>query len=102
MRIDASACAASSVSETGKTVRMRSGLTLVPATSFTSTAGMYLISLSAQISAVQQLNRTLCEIRRRYGKATRDLVPLTMEYGAGDGMTDVCVEPERDDPARPI
>ncbi len=61
-------------------VRLRSGLALIPASNAMIAARPQSLPLSAEIKPAEQLNRTLCEISREFGAATRDLVALEMEY----------------------
>ena len=64
-------------------VRLRSGLVLMARP---ATEPLPSVPLAAAAKPVQQLDRTLCEIARRYGDARREWVMQEMEYpdpGAG-------------------
>lgn len=71
------------VAASGEPVRLRSGLLLVPAPA-AHAGGAYRIPLPSGAEPARQLAHTLCDIRRRYGAATRDLVTLIVEYEAAD------------------
>lgn len=66
-------------------VRMRSGLTLEPA-SPAAHGNAYRVRLAADTLPATQLRSTLIDIAQRYGHATRKLVELTMEYDARGGF----------------
>lgn len=64
----------------GSPVRLRSGLALIAAPGAVVPADAQSLQLAAEVKPAQQLDRTLCEIAREYGAATRDWVALEMEY----------------------
>ncbi len=79
------------VAESTGPVRLRSGLALIPAPDTAMAApGPGSLSLQAEIRPAEQLDRTLCEIGRKYGAATRDLVALEMEYQMGGKAAGDC------------
>jgi hypothetical protein len=75
----------SAVSPVGP-VTLRSGLVLLAQPAKENTPR---VPLTADLKPMQQLNRTLCEIARRYGASRREWVMLEMEY-AGTTASD-CV-----------
>ncbi|WP_263769396.1 DJ-1/PfpI family protein [Propionivibrio soli] len=58
-------------------VKLRSGLALVTQP---ATEGKRRVALTASLTPMKQLNRTLCEIGERYGASRREWVMLEMEY----------------------
>jgi hypothetical protein len=60
-------------------VKLKSGLVLVAQPA----AGKPGVELGADATPVRQLDRTLCEIDRRFGAASREVVATELEYPAG-------------------
>jgi hypothetical protein len=65
-------------------VRLRSGLTFEAQPKSPQSPRL---PLSPSVNPVQQLDRTLCEIERRFGAARRDWVMLEVEYA---GTAEAC------------
>ena len=65
---------------TGDRVTLRSGLVLRAAPA----AGAAPLPLDPALKPMQQLDRTLCEIRERFGASRHEWVLLEMEYPGGD------------------
>jgi putative intracellular protease/amidase len=80
------------VADTAAPIRLHSGFTLFPAAASATKAGIHRLTLPTQVKPAQQLDRTLCEIGRRYGAATREWVAIEMEYRIGDRLGGECAE----------
>jgi putative intracellular protease/amidase len=63
-------------------VKLRSGLVLVAEP---AVKGAPSLPLSAALKPAEQLDRTLCEIAKRFGAAHRDMVMMELEYAGGAG-----------------
>ncbi len=78
----------------GSPVRLRSGLALIAAPGAVVPADAQSLQLAAEVKPAQQLDRTLCEIAREYGAATRDWVALEMEYRVNSWAAGDCWQGE--------
>jgi hypothetical protein len=61
-------------------VTLRSGMTLLPDSVAADDAAP--LPLTAGLNPMQQLDRTLCEIRERFGEARSEWVRMELEYAA--------------------
>lgn len=66
-------------------VQLRSGLTLLPEPAADDAP---LLPLTAGLTPIQQLERTLCEIGSRFGESRREWVMMELEYAQQPSCTD--------------
>jgi putative intracellular protease/amidase len=66
-------------------VKLRSGLTLLPDSAAANDTGR--LPFTAGLTPMRQLDRTLCEIGDRFGKARREWVRIELEYPGNPGCS---------------